>query len=176
MKYPFLALLASGPRYGYELKQSLEQRFGAALSPLNGGQIYTTLQRLERDGLVRGEDVPGDTRQKRIYALTEQGREALEQWVAEPTSATRRRDEFFLKLVLAGLAGIADPRGLIERQRREYLVALRALNEPNGSHSDPVASLLAEGAALHLEADLRWLDLCERRLVEEDTDGNRIDG
>jgi DNA-binding PadR family transcriptional regulator len=172
MKYPFLALLAAGPRHGYELKQALEQRFGAALAPLNAGQVYTTLQRLERDGLVQGEDVPGDTRQKRTYTLTESGREALSDWVGAPAPATRPRDEFFLKLVLAGLAGITDPRTLIERQRREYLVALRALGDTNG---DAVASLLAEGTALHLEADLRWLDLCEQRLVQEDTDGTGTD-
>ena len=172
MKFPFLALLASGPAHGYELKQELEQRFGSALAPLNAGQVYTTLQRLERDGLVHGEDVPGDTRQKRVYTLTDAGREALAGWVTAPTPATRLRDEFFLKLVLAGTSGIADPRTLIERQRREYLIALRALGEANGASADPVASLLAEGTALHLEADLRWLDLCESRLVQEDTDGN----
>ena len=176
MKYPFLALLAAGPRYGYELKQALEQRFGAALAPLNGGQIYTTLQRLERDGLVRGEDVPGDSRQKRLYVLTDAGSEALREWVAAPAPATRQRDEFFLKLVLAGLSGIADPRSLVERQRREYLIALRALGERDGAERDPVASLLAEGAALHLEADLRWLDLCETRLIREEHHGNGIDG
>jgi DNA-binding PadR family transcriptional regulator len=175
MRYPFLALLAEGPRHGYELKQALEQRFGPALAPLNAGQVYTTLQRLERDRLVDGADVPGDTRQKRVYTLTEDGREALAGWVAAPSPATRLRDEFFLKLVLAGTSGIADPRTLIERQRREVLIALRALGEANGA-PDPVASLLAEGAALHLEADLRWLDLCESRLVREDTDGHDTDG
>ncbi|HEY7731802.1 MAG TPA: helix-turn-helix transcriptional regulator [Gaiellaceae bacterium] len=177
MRYPFLALLASGPAYGYELKQALEQRFGAALAPVNAGQVYTTLQRLERDGLVEGEGVPGDTRQKRVYTLTGAGRTALAGWVTASTPATRLRDEFFLKLVLAGTSGIADPRALIERQRRDVLIALRALGEANGAAPDPVASLLAEGAALHLEADLRWLDLCESRLlVREDTDGNDTDG
>jgi DNA-binding PadR family transcriptional regulator len=177
MKFPFLALLASGPRYGYELKQALEQRFGAALAPLNAGQVYTTLQRLERDGLVDGADVPGDTRQKRVYTLTDAGREALARWVTEATPATRLRDEFFLKLVLAGTSGIADPRTLIERQRRQVLLALRAVGEANGAAGDAVASLLAEGTALHLEADLRWLDLCESRLlVREGSDGTETEG
>src|SRR3712207_3506731 len=121
MRYPFLALLADAPAHGYELKLALEQRFGSALPPLNAGQVYTTLARLERDGLVKGSDVPDDTRQKRVYELTPAGREALEEWVATPTTGTRLRDEFFMKLVLAGLTGVADPRSLIERQRREYL-------------------------------------------------------
>jgi DNA-binding PadR family transcriptional regulator len=175
MKYPFLALLEAGPRHGYELKQALEQRFGAALAPLNGGQVYTTLQRLEREGLVSGADVPGDTRQKRLYSLTPAGRGALRDWVEAPAAATRKRDEFFLKLVLAGLTGIADPRSLVERQRREYLITLRALGARGSTNGDPVAALLVEGTALHLEADLRWLDLCEERLIREDTHGNRAE-
>jgi DNA-binding PadR family transcriptional regulator len=167
MRYPFLALLASGPAHGYELRQALVQRFGDALSPINAGQVYTTLARLERDGLVRGSDVPDDSRQKRVYDLTAAGRAALEEWLAAPTPGPRLRDQFFMKLVLARQAGVTDPRLLIERQRREYLQALRDLAAvaPNGNN---VASLLVEGAALHLEADLKWLDLCEERLIEEE--------
>jgi DNA-binding PadR family transcriptional regulator len=166
MRYPFLALLAESPAHGYELKQALEQRFGSALPPLNAGQVYTTLSRLERDGLVRGADVPDDTRQKRVYELTDAGRAALEEWVASPTAGPRLRDEFFMKLVLARDSGVADPRRLIEGQRREYLQALRDLAAvaPDGNH---VASLLVEGASLHLEADLKWLDLCEAKLITE---------
>jgi DNA-binding PadR family transcriptional regulator len=169
MKYPFLALLASGPAHGYELRQALEERFGATLPPLNAGQIYTTLARLERDRLIAGADVPGDTRQKRVYQLTDAGRAALAEWVETPTSATRLKDEFFMKLVLAGAAGVASPRSLIERQRREVMQGLRDLDGiSNGiSNGNAVASLLAEGAALHLEADLKWLDLCEEQLIEE---------
>ena len=175
MRLPFLALLAESPRHGYELKQAFDQRFGAALPPLNGGQVYTTLQRLERDGLVTGNGVPDDGRQKRVYELTPAGREALADWVSAPSSATRLRDEFFLKLVLAGLSGIADPAVLIERQRHECLESLRSLSRV-AEGGDTVSSLLAEGAALHLEADLRWLELCERRLLQEETDGNRASG
>jgi DNA-binding PadR family transcriptional regulator len=163
MRYPFLALLSDGSRHGYELKQELERRFGAVLAPLNAGQVYTTLQRLERDGLVTGEDVPDDNRQKRVYSLTDAGRDTLQEWVRTPATASRLRDEFFLKLVLAGLTGIHDPRELIDRQRREYLLALRGL-DALARDGDPVGALLVEGAALHLEADLRWLDLCEERL------------
>jgi DNA-binding PadR family transcriptional regulator len=166
MRYAFLALLSAGAAHGYELKQALEQRFGALLPPLNAGQIYTTLARLERDGLVRGEDVAGDTRGKRIYELTDDGREALAEWIATPAPGARLKDEFFMKLVLVGVAGVADAKALIDRQRREYLQSLRdleALAESNGANG--VASLLVEGAVLHLEADLEWLDLCEQRLA-----------
>jgi DNA-binding PadR family transcriptional regulator len=168
MKYPFLALLAGGPAHGYELKQALEQRFGAVLPPLNAGQIYTTLQRLERDGLVCGRDVQGDARNKRVYELTPAGVAALRGWVHAPSPAARPRDEFFLKLVFAGLSGLADPRALIERQRRECFQALRDLESAAARLPDDgaaAAALLVEGVSLHIEADLKWLDLCETKLL-----------
>ena len=167
MKFPILAMLASAPAHGYELKRGLEEHFGAALPPLNTGQIYTALGRLERDGLVVAEGVAQDNRpNKRVYRVTDEGRAALDAWVAQPTPATRLRDEFFMKLVLAGRAGIADPRALIERQRGEYLQSLRDLDGLQAAaNGDPAQSLLIEGAALHLEADLKWLSLCEERLL-----------
>jgi DNA-binding PadR family transcriptional regulator len=167
MRFPLLALLAAGPAHGYELKQALEQRFGAVLAPLNAGQIDTTLQRLERDGLVDDDAVPQNGRpNKRVYRLTDQGRTELRSWVADSTPATRLKDDFFIKLVLAEAAGIADPLELIDRQRSAYLQALRSLDDVAAeTNGDVTAALLVEGAALHLEADLKWLDLCERRLT-----------
>jgi DNA-binding PadR family transcriptional regulator len=167
MRFPLLALLAAGPAHGYELKQALEQRFGAVLAPLNAGQIYTTLQRLERDGLVDDDAVAQNGRpNKRVYRLTDQGRTELRSWVADSTPATRLKDDFFIKLVLAEAAGIADPLELIDRQRSAYLQALRSLDDVAAeTNGDVTAALLVEGAALHLEADLKWLDLCERRLT-----------
>jgi len=167
MRFPLLALLAAGPAHGYELKQALEQRFGAVLAPLNAGQIYTTLQRLERDGLVDDDAVAQNGRpNKRVYRLTDQGRTELRSWVADSTPATRLKDDFFIKLVLAEAAGIADPLELIDRQRSAYLQALRTLDDVAAdTNGDVTAALLVEGAALHLEADLKWLDLCERRLT-----------
>ena len=176
MRYPFLALLASGPAHGYELKQAFEERFGGLLPPLNAGQIYTTLARLERDGLVSVDDVTQNGRpNKRVYELTDDGRSTLAQWVAAPAPGARLKDEFFIKLVLAGFTGVADPQALIERQRREYLQSLRDLDELAASrhgNGDTTAELLIEGAVLHLQADLQWLDLCDRRLSpQEATDG-----
>ena len=164
MRFPLLALLATGPAHGYELKQALEQRFGSVLPPLNAGQIYTTLSRLERDGLVDDDAVAQNGRpNKRVYRLTEKGQVELRGWVADSTPATRLKDDFFMKLVLARAAGIADPLELIDRQRGAYLQALRDLDDI--AADDDIASLLVEGAALHLEADLKWLDLCERRMT-----------
>lgn len=166
MRYPLLALLAEGPAHGYELKQAMEQRFGSVLPPLNAGQIYTTLSRLQRDGLVEDAAVTQNGRpNKRVYRLTELGQGELREWVAEATPAARLKDDFFIKLVLAGTARIADPLELIARQRDAYLQALRELDDVAlAANGDETAALLIEGAALHLEADLKWLDLCEQRL------------
>ncbi len=166
MRFPLLALLAQGPAHGYELKQALEQRFGAVLPPLNAGQIYTTLSRLERDGLVDDDAVAQNGRpNKRVYRLTEAGQVELHTWVQDSTPQTRLKDDFFIKLVLARAAGIADPLELIAKQRGAYLQALRELDDVAAvTGDDDTASLLIEGAALHLEADLKWLDLCERRM------------
>lgn len=164
MKYPFLALLAAAPAHGYELKLALEQRFGRLLPVLNAGQVYTTLQRLERDGLVHGAEVAEDARNKKVYELTPAGRAALVEWVETPAPGPRLKDEFFVKLVLAGQTGVADPQDLIDRQRRHYLQALHDLGELR-ANGNVAAALLVEGAALHLEADLKWLDRCEERLI-----------
>src|SRR5689334_3966968 len=130
MRFPLLALLATGPAHGYELKQAMEQRFGSVLPPLNAGQIYTTLSRLERDGLVEDSAVEQNGRpNKRVYRLTEVGRVELNRWVADATPQSRLKDDFVMKLVLAQAARIADPLVLIDRQRSAYLQALRALDD-----------------------------------------------
>jgi DNA-binding PadR family transcriptional regulator len=166
MRFPLLALLASGPAHGYELKQALEHRFGSVLPPLNAGQIYTTLGRLERDGLVDDDAVAQNGRpNKRVYRLTDAGRAELRGWVEDSTPASRLKDDFFIKLVLARAAQIADPLELVDRQRGAYLQALRELDDVAAhADGDETAALLVEGAALHLEADLKWLDLIERRI------------
>ncbi|MEZ5098583.1 MAG: helix-turn-helix transcriptional regulator [Thermoleophilia bacterium] len=146
----------------------MTQRLGGLLPPLNAGQIYTTLQRLERDGLVSSEAVPEDGRNKRMYAITEAGRCELERWASTPVPGTRLKDEFFMKLVLVGLGGLVDPKRLIDAQRREYLQSLRDLTEVVRGEGSEILGLLADGAAFRLEADLRWLDLCERRLVQKE--------
>jgi DNA-binding PadR family transcriptional regulator len=166
MRELFLALLSDEPAHGYELKQSLEQEFGDLLPALNAGQIYTTLARLERDGLVVGQTVPGDSRGKREYELTDAGRAALSAWIELPVPGTRLKDEFFMKLVVLASARLAEPTQLLDRQRREYLQSLRDLNallEANGK--GPAAELLVEGAILHLKADLEWLELIEQRFA-----------
>jgi DNA-binding PadR family transcriptional regulator len=163
-----LALLAKEPAHGYELKQALELTFGSAYPSPNIGQIYVTLGRLEKDGLVRAVDVEQTDRpNKKVYYLTAAGREALDVWVDEPTEGPRVRDEFFMKLILAPMTGIADRSTLINRQRWHYLGLMRDLTELT-ERTDPAnrpALLLIEGAMLHLQADLDWLERCQEDLT-----------
>jgi DNA-binding PadR family transcriptional regulator len=168
VRQPLLALLAKEPAHGYELKLALEQIFGQAYPSPNIGQVYVTLKRLEADGLVSSQDVEQDSRpNKRVYELTPAGREQLTAWVQEPIEGARVRDEFFMKLVLAPMAGLADRMELINAQRRHYLGIMRNLMDMQAGTdaATPAARLLIDGAVLHLQADLDWLERCQEELV-----------
>src|SRR4051812_46671586 len=139
MRSMLLALLAKESAHGYELKQALEQTFGSAYPSPNIGQIYVTLGRLEKDGLVSGEDVAQSNRpNKRVYELTPAGREALASWIDEPSDGPRLRSEFFVKLALAPMTGSADRVALINRQRRHLINLMRGLSEP-AERDNPIA-------------------------------------
>ncbi|OEV03024.1 PadR family transcriptional regulator [Streptomyces oceani] len=166
MRLPLLALLTQGPAHGYELKQHLESLLGAAYPQPNIGQIYITLGRLEKSGLILGEDVEQEGRpNKRSYRLTDAGREAVLGWFEDTTVEPRVRDEFFMKLALATRTDMADRAELINKQRRQYLNTMRGLSRISTSDSDNrIAQLLVEGAILHLQADLDWLERCQEEL------------
>jgi DNA-binding PadR family transcriptional regulator len=166
VRHAVLALLADRPAHGYEIKRGLEERFGSVVAPLNAGQVYTTLQRLQRDELVADDAVAQSGRpDKRVYRLTEAGERTLMEWLGAPSAPTRLRDDFFMKLVFAQSLGLADPADLIARQRAAYMRALGELERvlADGG-ADGTTALVVEGAALHLEADLKWLDRCEEVL------------
>jgi DNA-binding PadR family transcriptional regulator len=167
LKHALLGLLARQPRHGYELKNALEQTLGGNWE-INFGQIYTTLGRLERDGLVTSHTDAGDRRGKRDYALTARGRDELEAWLGHPVEKPEAlRDEFFIKLVVRHLAGYGGALAMISDQRQAYLKQLREMRTlATEAGDDPFVSLLLEGAMLHLQADLQWLDLCDERLEE----------
>ena len=169
MRFLFLALLGAGPAHGYDLKRAYDAQFGAIWGPLNIGQVYTTMGRLARDGLVAHETVAqGDRPDKKVYEITDAGRHALAEWMGEADDAPTVKSDFVLKLVAARMVG-EDPSPILARQRQRYLQSLRDLDAlvppgPDGNGHDGVHALLVEGAALHLDAELRWLDLCEQRL------------
>ncbi len=161
MRNALLALLAKEPAHAYELKARLESEFGA-LWPTNDGQAYVLLGRLEAAGLVASREAPGSRRRK-VYELTPAGHDHVQQWFADPSEPTPVRAELLTKLVLARQVGLADPLALIDRQRRAHLRALRDVERlAREVASGSTEALLVEGAALHLQADLRWLEVCER--------------
>lgn len=137
---------------------------GPLADALNEGQVYLTLTRLEKGGLVRStRGVEGRHPDRKVYQLTAEGRQRLTGWLQDTSWPKPAPAEFHLKLVAAAAAGLADPVRIVSAQRRELLVGLReaqraALSEPDGS----VAALLLEGVMLRLQADLRWLEECAR--------------
>jgi DNA-binding PadR family transcriptional regulator len=161
-----LAMLAKEPSHGYELRARLQQALGPAGDAMNAGQIYVTLGRLEKAGLVTCEQAPGlpDRPDRKVYALTADGQQRVADWVTDTSWPGPGLAEFHLKLIAAAAARLADPLAVIDAQRRELLRSLRdtqraAMAEPDGS--DP--ALLLEGIVLRLQADLRWLEACERK-------------
>src|SRR3954447_11534186 len=159
-----LALLAKEPSHGYELRARTERALGPLAAGFNAGQMYVTLGRLEQAGLVTStREAAAERPERRTYELTALGRERVEEWLADVTWPRPDLTNFHLKLVVAAAGRLADPVEVIGSQRRELVRRLReaqraAMSEPDGSD----ASLLLEGVVLRIEADLTWLDACER--------------
>jgi DNA-binding PadR family transcriptional regulator len=138
--------------------------FGQVWLAVNIGQIYSTLARLERAGLVRSATVSQASRpDRKVFELTAAGGEAVRRWVDDMV-VPPVRDAFFSKLVLAAQTRLADPLVLIDRQRRAYLRRLSELGDLAESAKGFAARLAVEGAVLHLQADLHWLEQCEHAL------------
>jgi len=162
-----LAMLAKEPSHGYELRARLKQALGPVGEDLNAGQVYVTLTRLEKAGLVVSTPNPGQPERpdRKVYELTAPGQHRVAEWLAEVSWPRPDLTEFHLKLIAAAAAKLADPLAIVDAQRRELLRRLRdaqraALALPAETTSD--AALLLEGIVLRLQADLRWLEACER--------------
>jgi DNA-binding PadR family transcriptional regulator len=159
-----LALLATEPAHGYQLRGRLQLALGPLAEALNAGQVYVTLNRLEKADLVSSERVgQSDRPDRKVYELTAAGNARVEEWLADTSWPKPAPAEFHLKLVAAAAARLADPVRLVDAQRHALLAGLAAaqraaLAEPDGS----VAGLLLEGVVLRLQADLRWLEACAR--------------
>ncbi len=161
-----LQLLDEGETHGYQLKVAFENRTGG-IWPLNVGQVYTTLDRLLRDGLVDASTTGGEAA-SRTYRITEEGRRELKRWLgASPVDTDPPRDELIMKVLLAIGRGTGNAVALIDDQRGALLGALQAGRrrqraDPDG---DDLARSLARDAVLtRIEADLAWLDRCEELL------------
>jgi len=157
-----LALLVGGPSHGYDLKRCHDTWFDQA-KPLAFGQVYATLARLERDGLVAiAHTEAGSGPERTIYELTPGGRERVDAWIGTPAEpAPPGADELIRKTVAAIRLGL-DPAGFVARQRAAHLRRMHALADV--APSDLMASLVREHAIAHLDADLRWLAAAAEQL------------
>ena len=169
IRYGLLALLAEDPMYGYQLRTRFEERTGGTW-PLNVGQVYTTLSRLERDGLVApaGDDGEGHA----IYAITSAGREAVREWFTEPVPRTSPpRDELAIKLAMAVTVPGVDVQAVVQTQRTATLRALQEYTRLKRRDTGDLAwSLVLDSFVFAAEAEIRWLDHCEARLARAATE------
>lgn len=171
VRYGLLGLIDQHPRHGYDLLSAFTALVGGEDSwEVKPAQVYSTLARLKESRWIEEEGTVQDGGpEKRIYAITEAGREALGVWMDEPVTSAHRRDEFFVKLMIALFQGQSQAMRTLYRQRRQLLQELHDVNGRRRTF-DPrthLAHILQlDQAVMHLEADIRWLDMVEGRLDE----------
>jgi len=180
VRHALLALLSEGPKYGLQLREEFEARTGEVW-PLNVGQVYTTLQRLERDGLV--ETTNGDTgpvehdapgAPQKAYRITPAGSAELDQWLRVPPDlSSPPRDELVMKVLVAITVPGMDVHEVIQAHRT-YLVQLmqewtRLKEDEDGS--DLAFSLVVDAELFRLDSVVRWLDAADGRLRRAMADG-----
>ncbi len=166
VKHGLLALLQRSPMYGYQLRVAFEESTGGTW-PLNIGQVYTTLSRLERDGLVRA--LPESDAGQRPYQITDVGAADLAAWFTTPVShRDRPRDELAIKLALALTTPGVDVRAVVQAQRSATMRTLQEYTRLKAG-ADQAADLswllVLDAMLFQAEAEVRWLDHCEASLV-----------
>ena len=181
VRQSLLAILDQGPCYGYQLRSEFDRRTGSTW-PLNVGQIYNTLDRLERDGLItRGE---ADEHGHVHFEITETGRAEVRSWLGSPVDRGKgTRDELAIKLALAATLPGVDVGALIQTQRRasrarleelEHSASPRSAPEPHNPE-DLARALVVDSMVVQAEAELRWLDRVEERLAQHPEHAVRLE-
>ncbi len=170
VRQSLLAILDQGPCYGYQLRHEFERRTGSTW-PLNVGQIYNTLERLERDGLVRRGDA--DEHGHVYWEITDAGSAEVAQWLSSPVvRAQAARDELAIKLAVAATLPGIDADAAIRAQRESSARKLKTLEDsrrPGGADDGPEAlarALVLESMIFAAEAEVRWLDFAAQRLAQ----------
>ena len=165
VRHALLALLSEGPKYGLQLREEFEARTGEVW-PLNVGQVYTTLQRLERDGLVESDDSEATGPQKG-FQITEAGQAELAEWLRTPPDlASPPRDELVMKVLVAVRLPGTDVREVIQAHRR-YLVELMqqwTRIKEEEAEFDLNLALVVDAELFRLDAVIRWLDAADGRI------------
>jgi DNA-binding PadR family transcriptional regulator len=162
--HALLALLSDGPKYGLRLQSEFESRTGEVW-PLNVGQVYTTLQRLERDGLVES-DAEGERSQKR-YRITAVGVQELDGWLRTPPDLVPPpRDELVIKVLVALQIPGIDVHGILQVHRRHAIEVMQRYTriKADATEADVALALVADAELFRLEAIVRWLDAVDSRL------------
>ena len=165
--HALLALLSEGPKYGLRLQSEFQSRTGEVW-PLNVGQVYSTLQRLERDGLVETDDGEGERSQKR-YRITAAGHHDLAEWLRTvPELVPPPRDELVIKVLVALQVAGTDIHEVIQAHRRRVIEVMQGYTKIKAaaSESDVALALVADAELFRLEAIVRWLDAADVRLKQ----------
>jgi DNA-binding PadR family transcriptional regulator len=168
IRYSLLAILESGPRHGYGLKSEFEVATGKVW-PLNVGQVYSTLSRLERDGLVLVDE---DDDAQKIYRISDEGRHELQRWYETPVEReVVPRQELAIKLVFAMRAGPERVREVVQQQRKATMSSLQEFTRLKVSaeeDGDLAWLMMLDALIFQADAEGRWLELCEARLADAD--------
>jgi len=175
VRHALLALLSEGPKHGFQLTQEFEAGTGE-LWPLNTGQVYSTLQRLERDGLVESDPAADDGTQKR-FRLTEEGRAELDEWLrTPPDTSTPPRDELVIKVLVALRVPGVDAAALAQGYRRHVIETMQQYTRlKEAATEDDIGLLLVADAEIYrLEAVVRWLDAADARIARLPAPGERV--
>jgi DNA-binding PadR family transcriptional regulator len=162
-----LGVLSAGPAHGYELKREHDLRFPSA-KPLAFGQVYATLARLERDGLVEAaESSQGGGPERTAYAVTPAGEQALAAWLSEPEPAGPYPADDLVRKTVTALRNGTDASAYLQRQRQRHLQRMRELLALQEQVTDTSARIAVDHVISHLDADLRWLEAAAERVARE---------
>jgi len=166
-----LAMLAKEPSHGYELRARLGRALGPLAEGISEGQMYVTLTRLEKGGLVARLDTPTERSDRKVYYLTAAGQERVSEWMSDVSWPRPDLAEFHMKLVAAAQSALADPISIIDAQRRDLVRRLRDVGRAvMETQKDSDSALLLEGVVLRLQADMRWLQACETTWTKRRTE------
>jgi DNA-binding PadR family transcriptional regulator len=166
-----LGMLSVGPAHGYDLKRGYDERFPGS-KPLAFGQVYATLGRLERDGLVEAvETAKGGGPERTAYALTEAGAASLRAWLDTPEPPGPYPADGLVRKVVTALRLGADADAFVERQRQVHLARMRELLALQRASTDIGARIAVDHAVAHLDADLRWLEDAAARVAQQPSPG-----
>ena len=166
--HALLALLSEGPKYGLRLQNEFEARTGEVW-PLNVGQVYTTLQRLERDGLVESDGEGERSQKQKRYRITTAGAQALADWLRTPPELVPPpRDELVIKVLVALQIPGVDVGEILQVHRRHVIEAMQRYTriKADAAEDDVPLALVADAELFRLEGIVRWLDAADARLKQ----------